>query len=270
MAPTRQFGQATRLPAVAGSFYPADPAALQKLLRQCFDQARPTDPDLRPAALIAPHAGLVYSGPIAATAWRTLTPAADRIRRVVLAGPSHRVAFRGVALSGAERFATPLGDIEVDTGAVQKLAGMADVLVLDQAHAAEHCLEVHLPFLQTVLQQPLLIPLVVGHDSAAIARRVLEQLWDDAETAIVISSDLSHYHPYAAAKQLDADTTAMIERFDEGALHPERACGCEPVRALLQVGRSRNLHAHTLDVRNSGDTSGDRSAVVGYGAWAFD
>lgn len=265
-----QSGHATRPAAVAGSFYPAAPAELRRLIARCFDDARSDAAVQAPQALIAPHAGYVYSGAVAASAWRTLAPLAGHIRRVVLAGPSHRVAFRGVALSSARRFATPLGDVDIDTDAAEALADLDGVAVLDEAHAGEHCLEVQLPMLQTVLDEPLIVPLVVGTGSAGVAQRVLGTLWRASDTAIVVSSDLSHYHPYREAQRLDAGTGAAIERLDDGALSPERACGCEPVRALLRLARERQLHAHTLDLRNSGDTAGDRRAVVGYGAFAFD
>lgn len=258
---------ATRQPAVAGTFYPDDPVELRARVERLLREARPAA--VEPKALIAPHAGYIYSGPIAASAYATLAPIAARVRRVVLLGPSHFVPFAGLALPQAAAFATPLGDVELDRAALTLLEGHAAVRVLDAAHAREHSLEVQLPFLQVALPAFTLVPLAVGEVEPGATAAVLDLLWGDEATLVVVSSDLSHYRSYAAAAVIDAETAGAIERLDGAPLDGEHACGCHPIRGLLQVARQRGLRVVPLDRRNSGDTAGDRRRVVGYGAWAF-
>ena len=247
--------QRVRRPAVAGTFYPADPRELRELVGcQLADAAEPAPDEAPPKALIAPHAGYVYSGPIAATAYRRLGPVAPRIERVVLLGPSHRVFVEGLAAPSVDAFATPLGEIPID---------------LDAAHAQEHSLEVHLPFLQAVLPAFSLVPLSVGDATAEEVDEVLEALWGGPETLIVVSSDLSHYYPYETARRMDAATSEAIEALRPEGLDEESACGRVPVRGLLVAARRKGLRARTLDLRNSGDTAGPRGEVVGYGAYLF-
>ena len=221
-----------------------------------------------PKALIVPHAGYVYSGPVAASAYARLRSARGRIRRVVLLGPSHRVGFRGLALSGADWFETPLGRIAVDHEAEAALHGLPSVQVLPRAHAEEHSLEVHLPFLQQVLDEFTLVPIVVGESTPAEVAEVLERLWGGDETLIVISSDLSHYHDYETARARDAATSRSIEALRYEDIDAGDACGRGPVSGLLHYARDHGLRVQTLDLRNSGDTAGARDRVVGYGAWA--
>jgi len=259
----------TRPPAVAGMFYPAGPAELHTAVRQMLDDAAATE-DTVPKAIIVPHAGYVYSGPIAASAYARLRPARDVIHRVVLLGPSHRVPFYGLAVSTAEQFATPLGDIPLDREAIERISALPQVKALDEAHALEHSLEVHLPFLQEVLASFTLVPLVVGDTRPEEVGEVLEMLWDGPETLIVISSDLSHYHDYDTARRMDQATARAIEGLRPEDIHYENACGRNPVNGLLHLSLKLGLHAHTLDLRNSGDTAGPRDQVVGYGAWVFD
>jgi AmmeMemoRadiSam system protein B len=256
-----------RRPAVAGLFYPEEPRALRAQLSGYLALAPAGAP---PKAIIAPHAGYVYSGPVAATAYARLQAAAGTIRRVVLLGPSHRVGFRGLALPSAERFATPLGEIVVDAEAVAAIRALPQVQVLDAAHAREHSLEVHLPFLQAVLGEFILVPLVVGEASAAEVGAVLEELWGGAETLIVVSSDLSHFHDYAGAQRLDRATSRAIEQLRYEDIGDDDACGRNPVSGLLYVARRKGLRARTVDLRNSGDTAGPRDRVVGYGAYVFE
>ncbi|MGH8441817.1 MAG: AmmeMemoRadiSam system protein B [Nevskiaceae bacterium] len=258
---------ATRQPAVAGSFYPASPKELRAQVERLLAGARPAA--VEPKALIAPHAGYIYSGPIAASAYATLAPFAARIRRVVLLGPSHFVPVEGLALPQAGAFATPLGAIELDRAALTMLEGHPAVCVLDEAHQREHSLEVQLPFLQVALPGFTLVPLAVGHATPEQTASVLDLLWGDEETLIVISSDLSHYLSYEAAAVVDAETARAIERLDDELLDGDHACGCHPIRGLLQVARRRGLRVVPLDRRSSGDTAGDKRRVVGYGAWAF-
>ncbi len=223
-----------------------------------------------PKAIIAPHAGYIYSGPVAATAYARLQPMRGTVERVVLLGPAHRVGFRGLALPDAVCFRTPLGEVALDEEAIAVLADMPQVRVLDAAHAREHSLEVHLPFLQEVLGDFRLVPLVVGEASAEEVGEALERLWDGPQTLIVVSSDLSHYHDYDTARRLDAATSRAIEQLRYEDLNEESACGRIPVSGLLYVARRRGLRVATLDLRNSGDTAGSRDRVVGYGAYVIE
>ena len=251
--------------AVAGMFYPADPTELEQQLDVFLDKAGNNhEPAL---ALIVPHAGYVYSGPVAASAYTHLISLRGKIHKVVLLGPSHRVGFRGIAVSGADYFVTPLGEIPLDHDALKEVLGMPQVHQLDQAHADEHCLEVQLPFLQKLLGDFSLIPLVVGDADAHEVAEVIESLWKDEQTLVVVSTDLSHYHDYHTARQLDRATCSAIESLDPDAIGHDQACGRNPLNGLLTVAKQRHLHVHTLDLRNSGDTAGPRDSVVGYGAW---
>jgi len=254
--------------AVAGLFYPIDPRVLEAAVRDLLEEAHARRrSDLRPRALIAPHAGYVYSGPVAATGYAALDEAARGVRRVALFGPSHRVYFRGLAASSADAFATPLGPVAVDCAAIERLAGLPQVQVLDRAHAEEHSLEVHLPFLRETVGDLTVVPFVVGEASPEAVAEVMEALWDE-ETLLLVSSDLSHYLDYDTAVEVDRETTRAIEaRRDD--LRPEQACGCRPLNGLMRLARARGLEVTTLDLRNSGDTAGSRDRVVGYGAYAL-
>ncbi len=256
-----------RQPAVAGMFYPSDPGELEEAVGDYLAAAATDGP--APKAIIAPHAGYIYSGPVAASAYALLRPAKSRIRRVVLIGPAHRTPFMGLALPSADRFATPLGEVLVDRDAVAQIADLPQVSVIGDAHGREHSIEVHLPFLQAVLDDFTLLPLVVGGASAAQVAEVLDTLWGGDETLIVISSDLSHYHDYQTAQRLDSATSRAIESLRPEDIGSDHACGSVPVGGLLTVARRRGLAARTLDLRNSGDTAGPRAEVVGYGAYAF-
>lgn len=257
---------AIRTPAVAGMFYPADPVQLAHDVRAMLAAAHPSE--LTPKALIAPHAGYVYSGLIAASAYAALKNTAPRIRRVVLLGPTHRVAVRGLALPGVDAFATPLGNVQVDVAAAQAIAHLPQVTVSTQAHAQEHSLEVQLPFLQTVLPDFKLLPLAVGMATPQEVAEVLEVLWGGDETLIVVSSDLSHYLPYNKARQVDTASTQSILALEHNLSH-EQACGATPINGLTLAASRRHLTPHLLDLRNSGDTAGPRDGVVGYAAFAF-
>ena len=254
--------------AVAGLFYPDDTAVLQRQLAGYLSQ----QPSLEssPKALIVPHAGYIYSGPVAASAYAELLPIRDQITRVVLLGPAHRVGFRGLAASSAEYFATPLGLVHVDRKAVDDISKLPQVRIFDDAHLEEHSLEVQLPFLQTVLANDFgLVPLVVGETEADEVAEVIETLWGGPETLLVISSDLSHYQDYDTARRLDGATSAAIEELNPNVIGYQNACGRNPVSGLLVAARHHRLKVKTLDLRNSGDTAGDRDRVVGYGAYAF-
>ncbi|MDW8308115.1 MAG: AmmeMemoRadiSam system protein B [Verrucomicrobiales bacterium] len=257
-----------RRPAVAGSFYPENPLRLHAMVERFLTAAR-TTPIASPKAVVAPHAGYIYSGPIAGSAFAALAPDRDRIRRVVVIGPSHWVPFRGLAACSASVWETPLGEIPVDTAALKALCQLPHVSVLDEAHTREHALEVELPFLQIALGDFKLIPLVVGDAADEEVAQVLEHLWNGDTTRFVISTDLSHYLDYKTAQRVDAATARAIEQLRPEHITDEQACGHAPLRGMLRAARARGLRAHTLDLRNSGDTAGSPERVVGYGAWAF-
>ncbi len=255
-----------REPAVAGQFYPEDPAELRALVSTLLDDAE-TEGGVPPKALVVPHAGYVYSGAVAASAYARLCGYRDTYTRVVLLGPCHRVPVAGMALSAAQAFRTPLGDVPVDRDTLALLEEKG-VKVFEPSHRYEHSLEVHLPFLQTVLGEFSLVPVVVGETPARAVASLLDTLWGGPETLIVVSSDLSHYLAYDAAREQDAATCRRIERLDTGIAHDD-ACGATPLRGLLLAAKHRGMRVTTLDLRNSGDTGGDRDFVVGYGAWMF-
>jgi AmmeMemoRadiSam system protein B/AmmeMemoRadiSam system protein A len=260
---------AVRRPAVAGLFYPEAAETLRAEIERLLGGVKSLAPrPSSPKALIVPHAGYVYSGPIAASAYALLHPARGTIRRVVLLGPCHRVPVRGLALPAAEAFDTPLGRVRVDADAAAALRELPQVEVSGQAHALEHSLEVQLPFLQTLLGDFDLVPLAVGAASPRAVAEVLDHVWGGPETLIVVSSDLSHYLPYAAACDTDRATVNAILALRDDLDH-EQACGATPVGALALAARARGLEPELLDLRNSGDTAGDRDRVVGYASIAF-
>jgi AmmeMemoRadiSam system protein B len=252
--------------AVAGLFYPADRAALQSALDDLLAAAPAADGNVK--AIIAPHAGYPYSGLTAAHAYRLLQAHRARIRRVVLLGPAHRVYLQGMAVPSVGAFTTPLGDVPLDADAIERIRELPGMRVSDEAHAQEHSLEVHVPFLQAVLDDFRLVPIVVGVCPVRDVESVLDALWGGDETLIVASSDLSHFHPYDEARAIDAQTTAQIEARD-ATLHGEEACGAYALNGLLLAAADHGLEVRTLDVRNSGDTAGDRRRVVGYGSYAL-
>jgi MEMO1 family protein len=259
--------KSVRPPAVAGTFYPDSGLRLSSLVDDLLQTAQaPAGPV--PKALIAPHAGYVFSGPIAASAFVQL-PEHGSVRRIVLLGPSHFVPFDGLALSPCAQFLTPLGTVPVDQEAVGQIKSLPQVRVFEAAHSREHSLEVELPFLQRRLGEFQLVPLVVGDASDAEVGEVLDRLWGGPETLFVISSDLSHYYDYDTARGLDSETAQAIEELRPEEIGAGSACGRIPIRGLLWAAGKRGLVARTLDLRNSGDTAGSRDRVVGYGAFAF-
>ncbi len=258
----------SRPEAVAGMFYPDAPEALRERVREYLAQAPAGESVPAPRALIAPHAGYIYSGPVAGSAYKALLRSTTQIRRVVLLGPSHYVPFTGLALSHYSAFHTPLGDVPIDDEAIEKIRSLPQVQFLESAHEREHCLEVNLPFLQTALNEFTLVPLVVGNASPGAVAEVLDLLWDE-QTLVVVSSDLSHYLDDPAARALDARTCQKIEQFDYTHLQPKEACGAHAIAGLLKAAAERHMSVTTLDLRNSGDTAGSKDHVVGYGAWSF-
>lgn len=253
--------------AVAGLFYPAGATALAAEVRGFIDPV-PVGRGPLPKAIVVPHAGYVYSGPVAASGYARIALGRAVIRRVVLLGPAHRVAVRGLAAPAATGFATPLGTVGVDADAVAQALTLPQVSVSAPAHAQEHSLEVQLPFLQTLLGEFRVAPFVVGAATPEEVAGVLDLLWGGPETMIVISTDLSHYHRYDEACAIDRDTARRILALDTG-LHGEEACGAAPLNGFLLCARRRGLRPELLDLRNSGDTAGDRSRVVGYAAFSF-
>jgi hypothetical protein len=252
--------------AVAGSFYPGDSP---ELLRCVDDMLLAGDGGgRRPKALIVPHAGYIYSGPTAASAFATLGPFASEIRRVVLFGPAHRVAINGLAAPTVSAFVTPLGSVPVDQAALMTVCRLPQVQWNDSAHAHEHSLEVQLPFLQRLLGEFAIAPFVVGDTNATAVAEVMNALWGGDETLVVVSSDLSHYLPYADAQRIDRASVEAIRRL-EPLRHFDQACGALPINGLVETARQRGLTAELLDLCNSGDTAGDKARVVGYAALAF-
>ena len=253
--------------AVAGMFYPDSPSRLSREIAAMLADAAGKAEEC-PKAIIVPHAGYIYSGPIAASAFAMLAGRRNAIHRVVLLGPTHRVAVRGLALPDCDAFATPLGNVPIDRSAADAIRDLPQVVVSDPAHRQEHSLEVEIPFLQVVLGEFSLLPIAVGEASPDAVAEVLDRLWGGHETLIVVSSDLSHYLPYEDARQIDAETARRIGNLDPMINHYQ-ACGATPVNGLLLAARKHGLQVRQLDLRNSGDTAGDRLQVVGYGAFAF-
>jgi len=254
--------------AIAGSFYPLPKQLLESEVNAMLEVARPTAHNVAPKAIIVPHAGYIYSGPIAAAAYARLADGHKTIRRVVLLGPVHRVPILGLALPGVDAFETPLGRVELDQSAIAAITGMPQVSVSSAAHAMEHSLEVQLPFLQTVLDDFKLVPLAVGDATPYEVAAVLDRLWGGSETLIVISSDLSHFLPYQVAKSVDRETVQNILDM-HGPLTHQQACGGTPINGFMLAAKRHKLQPQLLDLRNSGDTAGDKNRVVGYAAFAF-
>jgi len=255
-------------PNVASKFYPANSDVLrQDILKMLVDASdKATLPT--PKAIIAPHAGYIYSGPIAASAYASLAKAKKQIHRVVLLAPSHQYPVDGIATTNAEFYMTPLGQITIDQKSVADME-LPYVQVVEKAFASEHAIEVHLPFLQLTLENFSLIPLLVGLATAAQVEKILEKLWDGPKTLIVISSDLSHYYPYDLAQFLDKKTADAIIALDSKSFSSEHACGATAIKGLLAIAAKKKMHAIQIDLRNSGDTAGSKDQVVGYGAFHF-
>lgn len=267
-------GTRIRTPAVAGTFYPGDSAVLQAEVDALLASARTAAvaapaPPRQPKVLVSPHAGYLYSGPVAASAYARLAPWADAIRRVVLIGPAHRAYVDGLVTSSAEAWVTPLGDVAVDGGLRDRVCDHPSVHVDDAAHAGEHSLEVQLPFLQRVLPHFTLLPLLAGRGTAGQVADVLELVCGGPETLVVVSTDLSHYHRAAQARLQDARTAAAVVTGTWEAIGPDDACGSVPLRGALELARRHRLAVEQVDLRNSGETAGPADRVVGYGAFAM-
>lgn len=255
----------TRPAAVAGSFYPAEAERLRDAIHEYVDDARDGD---APRALISPHAGYVYSGPVAGSAFATVCSAEQQIERVVVIGPSHFTRFPGLALPGCETLCTPLGELDCDREAAAALLELPFVHELSEAHAREHCVEVELPFIQELLGEVRVVALVTGDATVDQVTEALDAVWE-RNALVVVSSDLCHYLPYEEARAKDRETADAILGLDPDSLDVDSACGRLAVKGLLQLAKARDLSVDLLDLRNSGDTAGPRDQVVGYGAFAF-
>ena len=254
-----------RAPAVAGLFYEADASRLRRHVADLMEGVTPLSRPV-PRALIVPHAGYVYSGQTAAAAYACLAPIRDSVRRVLLFGPAHRVYLEGMALPAADSFATPLGDVPIDRAGAARIARMSGVCISDEAHRQEHSLEVQLPFLQSVLGEFSLVPVVVGRCAADTVAAAMDTLWDEPGTLLIVSTDLSHFHSYEEARRIDRATCDQLMARSTG-LDGERACGAYALNGLMHSARRRSLQVELLDLCNSGDTAGDRERVVGYGSF---
>jgi AmmeMemoRadiSam system protein B len=260
--------QDVRPAAVAGKFYPARAADLERLVESFLEEGSMGGGE-NPKAVVAPHAGYLFSGPVAGSAFHGWAEQRRDGRRVVLIGPSHYIEFAGIALPRSTAFETPIGTVRVDGDAVQALRSLPQVHEFAPAHKKEHCLEVELPFLQRMIPDLAIVPLVIGDATDEEVREVIETLWGGDETRFVISSDLSHYHDYETACHIDQSTAALIEANRPDQLSADQACGYLAIRGFLLAAKHHDLCPRTLDLRNSGDTAGPRDSVVGYGAFAF-
>ncbi len=258
-----------RNPAVAGAFYPGNTSELDIAIETYLDNSETQAIATKPRALIVPHAGYIYSGPIAASAYTQLIPFAQQISKVVLLGPSHKIPLLGIASSSYDFFQTPLGEIPLDRKIIDQLDQLPFVQAYDDAHAQEHSLEVQLPFLQKILPRFTLIPLVIGQAEDQQVSEVIEKLWQEEDTLFLISSDLSHFLDYQRARECDKATNTAISAFNPEKIHYEQACGRSAIAGLLLSAQKHHLNVQTLDLRNSGDTAGSKDRVVGYGAWVF-
>lgn len=255
-----------REPACAGRFYPSSPDDLRADVERFLTEV---EQDAPPRAVIAPHAGYAFSGPVAGQSFGALIARETPVERAVVIGPSHYVGFEGLSVSPHEAFRTPLGDVDVDTQATSALVDDGLARFSEEPHAQEHSLETHLPFLQSIYQDLRIVPVVTGRAEGGAVARVLERFWGDEGTIISVSSDLSHFHTYEEARDIDAETAEHIEGLQPERIGPDRACGYVAVRGLLEFAAAHGLSVERLALCNSGDTAGDRDRVVGYGSWTF-
>lgn len=254
--------------AFAGQLYPQDERVLRMQIAELLAAAVPLEQISPPKAVIVPHAAYLYSGAVAASAYRTLAGLRDRIRRVVMLGPAHQAATRDFVIPAAQAFSTPLGEVPLNHADWLMLQARDDVRIDDALHCAEHGLEVQLPFLQTLFDSFSLVPVLAGDVSGESMAGLLEMLWGGPETLLVISSGLSQHLPYRQAQWVDRSTVEQVLDLNPGLGH-EQACGAPLINGLVLAARRRGLRPHLLDLRNSGDTAGDRGRVFGYASIAF-
>ncbi len=256
--------------AVAGLFYPNSADELSDTINAYLANTAQTMTSPKTIkAIVAPHAGYVYSGPIAASAYTLLRKTNSQFNKVILLGPAHRVKLTGIAIPTVQQFDSPLGPINIDQELLMQINQFDFVHESDLAHKEEHCLEVQLPFLQTVLQDFKIVPLLIGDISAEQVSLVLESIWDVDNLLIVVSTDLSHYYDYITAQKLDQKTSQFIEELNSNKIEYDHACGKTALQALLLSAKKHKLCAKTIDLRNSGDTAGEKNKVVGYGAYVI-
>jgi MEMO1 family protein len=257
-----------RSPAVAGMFYPSQPDALIRVVNAAV--AASTADQVPAKAIVAPHAGYAYSGAIAGSAYRSVAHLGDTVTRVVLIGPSHRMAFEGIVAPSATGLETPLGTVAIDLAAVTRALALPGVRIFDAAFDGEHALEVELPFILTLFPRASVVPFLTGDASVGAVERLLEELWGGPETLVVVSSDLSHFLDYESAQKIDLGTSQAIEKISPGKIDGTGACGHRALAGLIARAAKLDLRATTRDRRNSGDTNGPRDRVVGYGAYTFE
>jgi hypothetical protein len=255
--------------AAAGTFYPADPAVLRRTVEALLDEAVPVEADVVPRLLVVPHAGYVYSGSVAASAYRLIRGAGDSLRRVVLIGPAHFMVPIGLAMPAADALETPLGEVWVDLELTAAAHSSPIVTTDPVAHAEEHSLEVQLPFLQVCIGDFTALALVTGEVEPEAAADVLGEAISRDDTIGIVSSDLSHYLDYETARHCDSRTAAAITDLRPTDIAYGDACGRTAVQAALIVARRNGWDCRLLDLRNSGDTAGSSAGVVGYGAFAI-
>ncbi|MFW5887929.1 MAG: AmmeMemoRadiSam system protein B, partial [Bacteriovoracia bacterium] len=240
----------TKLPDVGGMFYPDNPKILSEMIQSFLDKAKPTQ--YTPLAIVAPHAGYVYSGPIAGSAYHALDKVKEKINTLIVISPAHRYGFRGVARHSADLFQTPLGNLKVNKELLDQLDEFEQVVELDEAFESEHALEVHLPFIQEVFKDKIsdisIVPLVVGMTKPEEVAEVIEKIWQGDDRFLIVSSDMSHFLSYKDAKNTDFDTSQVLEKLDWQQLAHDSACGYFPLRGLMQVCQKRGLHLHSIDL----------------------
>lgn len=257
-----------RPPAVAGTLYDADTQRLLAQVESWLNEGVAKTTPKTPKALVVPHSGYHYSGKTAAAAYRLLEPVYDSIRRVVILGNSHRDTINGFALPGVDVFKTPLGDVKVDPHAVQHLLNEPDVQELPEAHRLEHSIEVQLPFLQTVLEDFVIVPLIVGNNDPKRVAELLKPLWGAEETLIVISTGLSRKRPQSEARSQDAHSAERIRKMKIDFSYPE-ACGFNALNGFLYLAKEKHLDSKCLALSTSADTNGLKDRVRGFGSFAF-
>lgn len=267
-------GGSTRAPAVSGLFYNDSPISLRRQVLEFLaaassaeDRSATKNSELK--AVVVPHAGYIYSGPVAAFAYKEIQKEAAHFKKIVLIGPSHHVPFQGVAVPKMNTFATPLGSVSVDLSLKQIALNFSFVIENDEPHRKEHSLEVQLPFLQVALKKFSILPIVIGQASATDLTQLLYKLCTEKDVLIVISSDLSHYLPYNIAQKRDLNTIDHILHFEPEKIEYDDACGRQGIQAFLHYAQSKKLIPILFNYKNSGDTAGDKSQVVGYCSIGF-
>lgn len=255
-----------RKPTVAGLFYPSETDNLSKLITDLLNQKPPVS---FTKMLIVPHAAYQYIGEILAQSYLHLFSRSQQIKTVVLLTPSHHIKFNGIAITSKDCYLTPFGEVIIDSDAMMTLLNFPQVVMFDDAHIKEHSIEIHLPFLQTILPSFSLVPLIIGETNSYNILEILEKLWEQEETLIIASMNLSHYQTYNIAQELDQRTSQAIESLHWQSLQTNQICNIHLISSLLQLAHQKSLTPKTIKVCNSGDLTGIKNRVVGYGAFIF-